>query len=63
MNEIATKLLDALQMFWQSLDERERRMLIYFAAYMGASLALSAHTRSRERLKVELREEIARGPV
>lgn len=58
MNEIATKLLDALQMFWQSLDDHERRMLLYFAAYMGASLALSAHARSRERLKNELREEL-----
>lgn len=62
MGEIPTKLLDALQMFWQALDEHERRVLLYMAVYFAVSLALSAQARSRERLKSELREEmIARG--
>jgi len=58
---IASKLWDALSMFWQSLDEQERRMLVYFGVYVAVSLLVSAQQRSRERLKVELREEIARG--
>lgn len=61
MGEIASKLQDALSMFWQSLDQHERRMMLYAVAYFACSLLLAAHKRSRERLKVELREEIARG--
>lgn len=61
MGEITSKLMDALSMFWQSLDEHERRVLVYFAVYVCVSAALSAHQRSRERLKVELREELSRG--
>lgn len=61
MGEIASKLLDAASMFWQSLDEHERRVLLYMAVYLAVSMLVSAQARSRERLKVELREELSRG--
>lgn len=60
MGEIASKLVDAASMFWQALDERERRMLLYVAAYFAFTMLLAAQQRSRERLKAELREEITR---
>lgn len=63
MGEIPTKLLDALAMFWQALDEQERRMLLYFGVYLSVTLLVSMQQRSRERLKSELREEITRGAV
>lgn len=61
MGEIASKLTDAASMFWQSLDSHERRMLLYVGAYFAFTLLLAAQQRSRERLKLELREEIVRG--
>jgi hypothetical protein len=61
VGEIASKLADAASMFWQSLAEHERRVVIYLAAYFAFTLLLAAQQRSRERLKSELREEITRG--
>lgn len=48
-------------MFWQSLAEHERRIVLYLAAYFTFTMLLAAQQRSRERLKAELREEITRG--
>lgn len=48
MGEIAAKLLDAASMFWQALDDHERRLLIIGAAYLVATVALSASERSRQ---------------
>lgn len=61
MGEIGSKLVDALSMFWQSLDEQERRVFLYMAVYFGISMLVAVQQRSRERLKHELREEITRG--
>jgi streptomycin 6-kinase len=60
---IFTKLTDALSMFWQALDDEERRVVIYLAAYTLASVALTMQRGSRERMKRELREEMLRGAV
>ena len=56
--ELLAKLTDAGSMFWQSLDERERMLVLYFAGYVLLSLALAAQRSSRERLKQELRDEM-----
>ena len=63
MGEIASKLMDALSMFWQSLDEHERRVLLYMLVYFAVTMLVAAQQRSRERLKAELREELHRGAV
>lgn len=59
--ELLAKLSDAGSMFWQSLDEHERRLLLYFLCYLAATAALAAQRASCERLKRELREEILGG--
>jgi type II secretory pathway component PulM len=63
--EIVSKLQDALAMFWQALDEDERRYVMYIAAYILFTVAWAlrnaSEDRRRERLKRELREELTRG--
>ena len=58
---IAEKLADALRMFWQALDEEERRVVLYLTAYFACSVAVAMHRRQRARMVAELREEIGRG--
>jgi hypothetical protein len=58
VGEIVAKLSDAASMFWAALDEHERRMLLYVAAYFAFTMLLAAQQRSRERLKAELRAEL-----
>ena len=61
MGEIAEKLADALSMFWQSLDERERRLLVLGVAYLGAVIVLAPlQQRQRRQEREELAEELAR---
>lgn len=38
--EIAAKLADALSMFWQALDERERKLLLIAVVWIVAAVAL-----------------------
>jgi hypothetical protein len=57
--ELITKAADAASMFWQALDSRERMLVGYAAAWLAFYLLVSAQHRSRERLKAELREELA----
>ena len=50
--EILGKLTDALSMFWQSLDDQERRMLVVGVAYaIGVVVVnrLEEGSRRRER--------------
>jgi type II secretory pathway component PulM len=54
--EIAEKLADALTMFWQALDERERRLLALGVAWLVAMIALAPVERSRRQRE---RDEIA----
>lgn len=63
MNEIATKLYDALSMFWASLDDHEKRIVLYFAAYLTVTTALAYARARREKMIAELREELAHGAV
>jgi type II secretory pathway component PulM len=64
MNEIAAKLADALNMFWQSLDERERRLLALAIAYGLAMIVVAPMERRRkEREQEELAEKVARALV
>jgi type II secretory pathway component PulM len=62
---IAEKLVDALKMFWQALDEEERRVVAYLAVYFTCSVVFALHKSSSERrrqqLIAELREEMTRG--
>lgn len=61
MDGISAKLLDALSMFWSSLDERERRLLLLGVAYLAA-VAVWAPLERRRRLREreELIVEISR---
>ena len=62
--EILAKARDAASMFWQALDDSERRLLILAVVYAGytgwAFLASRAHEAEREQLKAEIKEELAR---
>lgn len=61
MNEIAAKLADALSMFWQSLDEQERRLLGLGVLYLAALLVVGPlERRRRQREQDELAERVAR---
>lgn len=60
MNEIVTKLADALSMFWQALDDHERRLLVAGVAWVSASLVLGAVERKRKARELdELAERVA----
>jgi hypothetical protein len=63
VNEIAGKLVDALSMFWQSLDEQEKRIVLYLGCYFAVTTALAYARARRERMIAELREELAHGAV
>ena len=56
MQEIAAKLADALSMFWQSLDDRERKLLALGVAYLAAMVVVTPIERQRKRRE---REELA----
>lgn len=60
MNEIAAKLADALAMFWQSLDEQERRLLMIGGLWLAAALISVPSERARKaRERQELVEAVA----
>ncbi len=70
MNEIATKLADALSMFWQSLDDRERRLLVLGTLWVTAMIVAAPIERNRrereqselaERIEARLAERLTRG--
>lgn len=55
---ILGKLSDALSMFWQALDDDERRVVCSLAVYLLASTALGLQSSARERRERRLREEV-----
>jgi type II secretory pathway component PulM len=58
------KLTDAAGMFWQSLDQRERTLVMYGAAFLLAQVAVAVTARERERREQALLgrvEEMIRG--
>ena len=60
--EILAKARDAASMFWQSLDDHERRALVFGCIYLGyltcALFSASQEERERDRLKREIVEEL-----
>lgn len=62
--EVVSKFVDAASMFWQSLTEEERRIVMYLGAYFACSVVFALHKandeRRRARLLAELREELTR---
>jgi len=48
VQEIAAKLADALSMFWQSLDDHERRLFALGVAWLLASIVMGAAERKRK---------------
>lgn len=56
---IITKVKNAAELLWESLDSQERQVLLYGLAYLLVTALSVLQQTSRERLKRELREEIA----
>lgn len=56
---VLSKLTDALSMFWQSLDEEERRVVAYVVAYLAVSAVLGLQSASAQRRERRLREDVA----
>lgn len=60
MHEIAAKFADALSMFWQALDDQERRLLALGIAWLLASIVLATAERGRrERELDEVADRVA----
>ncbi len=57
--EISAKARDAAQMFWQALDDEEKRIVAYLACYVIANIALAVHSSSRSRRERALEARIA----
>lgn len=57
------KFRDAGEMLWLNLDSREKAMLGFAAFYLTLTLLALLRDSSRERLKRELREELAADAV
>jgi len=62
---LLTKFFNAAGLFWDSLDTRERQMLLGLVAYALAAGMVAAQRGARERFKAEVRAELAaaRGTV
>lgn len=56
---IVGKLTDALSMFWQALDDDERRIVMYAGCYLLVSVALGMQAKASERRERRLREVAA----
>lgn len=55
---ILSKLTDALSMFWQALDEEERRIVLYLGVYVTLTVAMALRAMADERRETRLRREI-----
>lgn len=62
MNEIIGKLRDSLAMFWESLDARERMMMVYVGVYGGfivlSYLSALGKAGERKRLVNDVADEL-----
>lgn len=56
--ELLAKFTDAASMFWQSLSDDERRLLLYAGAYLAVSLVLGVQAKAAESRERRLREEV-----
>jgi uncharacterized protein (UPF0297 family) len=63
--QIIPKLRDSLTMFWQALDDAERRVILVAFAYVVAGTVASTAKKNRarqlHRLKHEIIEELRHG--
>ena len=63
--QIIPKLRDSLTMFWQALDDAERRVLLLAFSYVVAGTVASAAKKNRarqiHRLKHDILEELRHG--
>lgn len=59
MTGIVSKLTDSLSMFWQSLDDDERRIVAYAVAYVLVSVMLGVQAAARQRRERALRDEVS----
>jgi hypothetical protein len=55
---LARKLLNASDLFWDSLDAGERTIVLYAAAWIVLAAALTMQRRSRERFRRDLLAEL-----
>lgn len=58
---LLTKIANAAELCWDSLDSQERRVLAWLALYLALTALLALQRRSRERLLQQLREELGVG--
>lgn len=52
------KAVDAASMFWQSLDERERQLLLLGAVYLVGVALVAVGRGSREQLRNDILDEL-----
>ena len=55
---LLVKFRNAAELFWDSLDSEEKRLLVIYGAYLVASVVLSMQGRARDKMKRELLEEL-----
>jgi hypothetical protein len=55
---LLVKFRNAAELFWDSLDGEEKRLLVIYAAYLIGSAVLAVQSRSRDRMKREIVEEL-----
>ena len=58
---IGRKVANASELLWESLDSRERMMVIYAGVWVMVLGLLSLQRRSRERFRRELLDEVHHG--
>jgi hypothetical protein len=55
---LLVKVRNAGELLWESLDSRERMLLVYACAWIGFVAVLSAQRRSRERFRQSIVDEV-----
>jgi hypothetical protein len=53
------KVRNAAELLWDSLDSRERMLVVYAGAWLVFMTLLSAQRKSRDRLRREIVEELS----
>jgi len=55
---LLVKFRNAAELFWDSLDSEEKRLVVIYGTYLVVSVVLSMQGRARDKMKCELLEEI-----
>lgn len=58
---LVRKAANAAELFWSSLNEDERRLVVYGLAWVAASVAAMVARANRDRIKREIVEELTAG--